>query len=177
MALATGPFTQNFNPGTPTPKALLLAQASDGDAEALVQLVEKATPGGLFVSQTGTITAATTGVFTLGATAAAALALVGSPGLGDGVTITVECFKIPAVVGAADAAHYFGASATVLNVAGTLTIVGAVTAGDQTHEGTAGDGGVLTIAAGIPTYTVTQANAVTAALRCQWFIKSLSGAF
>lgn len=177
MALATGPFTQNFNPGSPAPKALLLAQASDGDAESLVQLVEKITPGGLFVTQTGTITAVTTGVFTLGATAAAAIALVGSPGLGDGVTIGCEVFKIPAVVGAADAAHYFGISATVLNVAGTLTIVGAVSAGDLTHEGTAGDTAVLTIAAGIPTMTVTQANAVACALRVQWFIKSLSGAF
>lgn len=178
MALATGPFTQNLNPGVFNTQNQLFGSAQDGDVESLNQIAGPRVGGKLFVVQTGTISGATTGVFTLGATAAAAIALCGAVPVGEMVTITAECSKTAAAAGVADSAHYVGATATVMNVAGTLTLVGAVTAGDQTHEGTAGDGGVLTIAAGIPTYTVTQGSAVNdTRLRVEWHIKAPNGQF
>jgi hypothetical protein len=172
MALATGPFTTNLNPGTVTPKSLLFAQAQDGDVEALNAVMNK--PNAPQVIQFGTIATASTGVFTLGATAAAAIALVGAPAVGDGVFLKVKVAALGAAV--ADCARY-EANFTALNLAGTLTIVGAVVTGGTTQEGAAGLDGVLTLAAGIPTFTYTAATTNTVNLRVEWTAESLSGAF
>lgn len=174
MALATGPFTSSFPTGNPVPKGLLFAQAQDGDAEALNALAGTGPGAGPKVVQSGTMASASTGAFPIAATAALAIAAVGAPAVGDGVRIVARCKVLAAAV--ADCAFY-EAQATVLNLAGTLTIVGAVIASSQSMEGAAGMDGVLTIAAGIPTFTVTTATANAASVRVEWYTEALSGLF
>lgn len=172
MAFATGPFTSPYLIGNVGQNRFrLFSDAGNGDVEALNALTTG--PNGPMAVQSGTVTTAATQAFTLGATAAANVLAVNSPAVGDGVFVRVKVRAFGSV--AADGA-YLEAGITVVNVAGTLTSVGAVTV-FATNIGASITSLVLTNAAGVLTLTVVQANTNVITYRCEWQAEALSGAF
>jgi hypothetical protein len=162
MALATGPFTTNLLEPNPVPGAIALALASDGDPGQLARVVN----GGAQLTQSGTTTAATTGDFPT----PNLITALNIP-VGDGVTCIAKVRGIGAAVANC---YYYEVRATALNLAGTLTIVGASQV-VSTNEGSAGGDAAIAFSTNIATLTVTSANAVAVAWRVEWTFEKLSG--